>query len=265
MPNPARETPMRRPLAARDVLLIVEDPALRELIAAYLRHLGTLVLQAGCAADACRLIAEVQPELVLLDGDTDSARDPALLACLRGDADSAHPEVGAARPPLPLVLLQSGADTGALVPQLRINKPYRPQALADAVHRLLQAQQAVQAGQRAPRAPLPTQGRLRAGPLELDFELRAVRQPGAQGGWANLAPTELRLLHHLMLQPDRTHARAELVDAVWGDGAEVDARTVDQYVRRLREALAAVGADAAVRTVRGVGYRIDLRAADLDA
>ena len=176
---------MRSPVAARDVLLIVEDPALRELIAAYLRHLGTIVLQAGCAAEACRLIAEVQPELVLLDGDTDAARDLALLACLRGDGGSAHPEVGAARAPLPLVLLQSSADTAGLVPLLRIGKPYRPQALAEAVHRLLQARQAGREGQRAPRTPLPTQGQLRAGRLELDFELRAVRQPGVQGGWAS--------------------------------------------------------------------------------
>ncbi|MCB1998273.1 MAG: winged helix-turn-helix domain-containing protein [Rhodoferax sp.] len=250
MPIHALETLPRRQVAARDVLVIVEDPALRELIAAHLRHQGHIVLPAAGAADACRLIAEVQPDLVLLDGDTDSARDPALLSCLRGADDNA---------PLPLVLLQSGASAGGLAPQLRIAKPYRPQALADAVHRLLQA------GQPTPRAPLPSAGRLRAGALELDFELRAVRQHGGPATWADLAPTELRLLHHLMLQPDRTHSRADLVGAVWGAGADVDARTVDQYVRRLREALAAVGADAALKTVRGVGYRIDLRAADIDA
>ncbi|MCB1994451.1 MAG: winged helix-turn-helix domain-containing protein [Burkholderiaceae bacterium] len=247
MPIHALETASRRPVATRDVLVIVEDPALRELIAAHLRHQGHIVLPAAGAPEACRLIAEVQPDLVLLDGDTASARDAALVARLQGNDDE----------PLPLVLLQSGADTtGPLAPQLRVNKPYRPQALAEAVHRLLQA------GQPAVRTPLPTAGRLQAGLLELDFELRAVRRAGAPACWADLAPTELRLLQHLMQQPGRTHSRAELVAAVWGAGAEVDARTVDQYVRRLREALAAVQADSSLKTVRGVGYRIDLVPAD---
>lgn len=246
----AVETPSRRQaLAARDVLVIVEDTALRELIAAHLRHQGHIVLPAAGAAEACRLIAEVQPDLVLLDGDTASARDAALLQALAGADDG---------PALPIVLLSSGAPEAVpLAARLCVTKPYRPQVLVDAVQRLLQAGQPVQ------RHPLPTAGRLRAGVLELDFELRVVRRTDvAPAGGADLAPTELRLLQHLMQQPDRTHSRAELVDAVWGQGAEVDARTVDQYVRRLREALLSVRADAVLKTVRGVGYRVDLRALD---
>ncbi|WP_158288887.1 winged helix-turn-helix domain-containing protein [Rubrivivax albus] len=234
------------------MLVIVEDAMLRELIAAHLRHQGHIVLPAGSAADACRLINEVQPDLVLLDGDTASARDATLATLLQGSDDDRS---------IPLVLLQSGAvEDDNLAPRLRVAKPYRPQALADAVHRLLQA------GQAAMRTPLPTAGRLRAGTLELDFEMRAVQRLGATPTrWADLAPTELRLLQHLLQHPDRTHSRAELVDAVWGVGAEVDTRTVDQYVRRLREALATVQAEAALKTVRGVGYRIDQSATHADA
>lgn len=249
----ARELAPRRHAPARDVLVIVEDPTLRELIAAHLRQLGHIVLPAAGAAEACRLVAEVQPDLVLLDGDTDSAHDPELAMLLRGRQGFE---------PVPLVLLHSGAAGGdaSMAAQLRVAKPYRPQALAEAVHRLLQA------GQSAPRSSLPTAGRLRAGPLELDFELRAVQRLGAgPARRAELAPTELRLLQHLLQRPDRVHSRAELVEAVWGRGAEVDERTVDQYVRRLREALAAVEADGALKTVRGVGYRIDLHAAGASA
>lgn len=247
----AVEAPVRRATpVARDVLVIVEDPALRELIAAHLRHQGHIVLPAAGAAEACRLIAEVQPDLVLLDGDTASAQDGALLQALTGGGDG---------PSLPVVLLASGAAHAVpLAARLRVTKPYRPQALVDAVQRLLQA------GQPPQRHALPTTGRLRAGLLELDFELRAVRRTDAASA-ADLAPTELRLLQHLLQQPGRTHSRAELVDAVWGHGADVDARTVDQYVRRLREALQAVRADGALKTVRGVGYRIDLPALEAAA
>lgn len=246
----ARELPTRHPASARDVLVIVEDPTLRDLIAAHLHHLGHIVLPAAGAAEACRLAAEVQPDLVLLDGDTESARDPDLAALLRGRQGFE---------PVPLVLLHSGATekSKALAPQLCVAKPYRPQALAEAVHRLLQA------GHAMPRSSLPTAGRLRAGPLELDFELRAVQRLGdGPSRRADLAPTELRLLQHLLQRPDRVHSRAELVEAVWGRGADVDERTVDQYVRRLREALAAVQADGALKTVRGVGYRVDPSALD---
>ncbi len=209
-----------------------------------------MVLPVAGAEDARRLIAEVRPDLVLLDGDTDSARNPALLALLvAADSDDGLP--------LPVVLLQSAGagEEGPLVPQLRVTKPYRPQALADAVQRILHARRV------APRSPVPTSSRLRAGALELDFESRSVQRLGAVPmRSADLAPTELRLLQSLMLQPERTHSRHELVEAVWGHDAEVAARTVDQYVCRLREALAAVGAEAALKTVRGVGYRIELHA-----
>lgn len=237
----------RRQVAASDVLVVVEDATLRELIAAHLRHHGHIVLPVAGAGDACRLIAQVRPDAVLLDADTDSARDAGLATMLAGEGDG--------DPGIPLVLLQSaGADIPpALAPSLCVDKPYRPQALADEVHRLLQAQLP------AARVPLPNAGRVEVGLLTLDFERRAVRVVGREPArWAELAPTELRLLHQLMLAPERTHSRAELVDAVWGAGSGVDTRTVDQYVRRLREALEPLQADAAVHTVRGVGYRLDL-------
>lgn len=244
----AMEHVQRRPAAVRDVLVIVEDDTLRDVIAAHLRHLGHLVLAAGHASEACRLFSQVRPDLVLLDGDGPAARSPELLRSL-GDAVDA----------VPLVLLQSAAhpSSALLSPSLRVDKPYRPQALAEAVHRLLQVQAQTQ------RAALPSAGRVRAGRLELDFERRAVTVIGRHPGqWVDLAPTELRLLQHLMQMPERTHARGEIVEAVWGAGADVDERTVDQYVKRLRVALEPLGAEASVRTVRGLGYRVDPAALD---
>ncbi len=246
MPSHALEPLERRRTPARDVLVIVEDPTLRELIATHLRQHGHIVVPAADALDACRLIGEVAPDLVLLDGDTASARDPVLLGRLGDFAAEA-----------PLVLLRSAATEvqGRLQPRLSVSKPYRPQALVDAMNRLIQAQA------QAERLTLPASGGVRVGLLELDFERRAVAVRGREPmQWADLAPTELRLMQHLMQQPEHTHTRAEIVQAVWGGHTGVDERTVDQYVRRLREALERIRADGVLKTVRGVGYRIDLQA-----
>jgi DNA-binding response OmpR family regulator len=96
------------------------------------------------------------------------------------------------------------------------------------------------------------------GPLELDTErLRlAVRRDG-RTQTIDLAPVEVKLLHCLMQHADRTQDREQIVAAVWGEGSWVEPRTVDQNVKRLRRCLQEVGAGDLVKTVRGVGYRLD--------
>jgi two-component system phosphate regulon response regulator PhoB len=71
--------------------------------------------------------------------------------------------------------------------------------------------------------------------------------------------SEFRLLQHLMANPDRVHSRAQLLAKVWRDQPELDHRTVDQNVRRLRSDLGAVGLEDLIETVRGVGYRLSPR------
>jgi two-component system phosphate regulon response regulator PhoB len=69
--------------------------------------------------------------------------------------------------------------------------------------------------------------------------------------------TEHRLLSFLLSGADKAHSREAIRDAVWHD-APVDLRTVDQYIRRLRRSLDAAGARELVKTLSGVGYRLDL-------
>ena len=70
-----------------------------------------------------------------------------------------------------------------------------------------------------------------------------------------LGPTEFRLLHFLMSNPERVHSRAHVLDKVWGDRVYVEDRTVDVHIRRLRKALESSGHEEMIQTVRGVGYR----------
>ena len=96
--------------------------------------------------------------------------------------------------------------------------------------------------------------RLNAGDLELDRDTQRV-QRGSRD--IHLAPTEFRLLEYLMERPGRVLSRAQLLDAVWGQAAEIEDRTVDVHVGRLRKALSKGRERDPIRTVRSIGYAFD--------
>jgi two-component system, OmpR family, phosphate regulon response regulator PhoB len=75
----------------------------------------------------------------------------------------------------------------------------------------------------------------------------------------SLSPTEFRLLEHLMQSPGRVYSRAQLLDRVWGDNSEIDERTVDVHVGRLRKNLSRGKEADPIRTARGTGYAFDER------
>lgn len=96
--------------------------------------------------------------------------------------------------------------------------------------------------------------------IELDQRQPTVRLLRPDGWYSlDLPWTQHRLLGFLLANPKRIHSREEIRDAVWSD-APVDLRTVDQYVRRLRQSLGDAGARDLVKTVTGFGYRIELTA-----
>jgi two-component system phosphate regulon response regulator PhoB len=72
-----------------------------------------------------------------------------------------------------------------------------------------------------------------------------------------LGPTEFRLLRHFLEHPGRVFSRERLLDAVWSHDADIDLRTVDVHVRRLRKVLNAGGRTDPIRTVRSAGYSLD--------
>ena len=79
----------------------------------------------------------------------------------------------------------------------------------------------------------------------------------------HLSPTEFRLLRHFLEHPGRVFSRAQLLDRVWGSDLEIELRTVDATIRRLRRALNAGGESDLLRTVRAEGYSLDHKFAGL--
>ena len=77
------------------------------------------------------------------------------------------------------------------------------------------------------------------------------------GDLLKLGPTEYRLLAFFMENPRRVFSRGQLLDAVWGTGSEIEERTVDVHIRRLRQAIAVKGSADPIRTVRSMGYSLE--------
>ena len=128
-----------------------------------------------------------------------------------------------------------------------VTKPFSPKELVARVNALLRRQ-----------APAIEERPLAIGPLKLDpvaHRLMATL-PDASTKAIALGPTEYRLLHFLMSNPERVHSRSALLDRVWGNEVYIEERTVDVHIKRLRAALAPNNCEHLIETVRGSGYRI---------
>ena len=219
------------------VLVVEDEPAILELVAANLELAGYVALRAASAEDAVRTLRETLPGVALLDWMLPGQSGLALARSLRADARTRG---------LPIIFLTARAGEEAKVAALDagaddyLTKPFSPRELLARIRAVLR--------RRSPH--------LDDAPVELDG---LTLDPGAHtvagnGRFLDLGPTEFRLLHFLMTHPNRVHSRAQLLDRVWGDDVVVEERTVDVHIRRLRQALEPSGHAGLIRTVRGSGY-----------
>jgi len=221
-------------------LLVVEDePAMREMVAESLREAGYEVREAQDAAGAWKSLRASRADLVLLDWMLPGASGYEFLRRLRREGAPAEREV-----PVILVTARAeepdrirGLDAGA---DDYVVKPFSPRELRARVRALLR------------RVADTRAGRVEAGDLVIDRTNCRVLARGAQ---IALGPTEFRLLHFLASHPDRVFSRAQLLDNAWGRDVFIEERSVDVQIRRVRKTLAPHGMDGFIQTGRGFGYR----------
>jgi len=220
------------------ILIVEDEPAIRELIAVNLRHAGYKVSEAETAEAAHTLLDASLPDLVLLDWMLPGQSGIEFARKLRAEARTAK---------LPIVMLTARAQEGDKLQGFDVGaddyvtKPFSPRELLARVRALLR-----RASPEASEDPIEIAG-LRLEPST--FRVYAGERT------LELSPTEFRLLHFFMRNPDRVLSRTRLLDNVWGDHVYIEERTVDVHIRRLRLALSPGGHDRLIETVRGGGYR----------
>ncbi|MEU3315677.1 response regulator transcription factor [Streptomyces sp. NPDC006662] len=219
------------------VLLIEDDPSIREGVALGLRRRGHEVAAAATGEEGLALAASFRPELILLDlmlpgingvqvcrRIRENSLVPVIMLTARGDDFDI------------VVGLEAGADD-------YIVKPARTAIIEARVRAVLR---------RRPD-PLGRLGVEHHGELAIDRAALTVAKNGAR---LALAPSELKLLLHLSAAPEQVHSRQQLLESVWEHSYHADARLVDACVRRLRHKLGdRAHGPRYIQTVRGFGYR----------
>ena len=221
------------------ILVVDDEPDIREVIRFALEGAGFRVIEAAHADDARKLIGTEGCDLILLDWMLPGRSGLELAEQLKQ-----NPKTRA----VPIIMVSArgeeedrvkGLDTGA---DDYISKPFSPREMVARINAVLRRAR-----------PEEMVDEVEIGGLCIDNLSHRVT---VEGHKLEIAPTEYRLLHFFMTHPDRAFSRSQLLDQVWGDQVYVEERTVDVHVRRLRKALEPTGHDRLLQTVRGVGYRL---------
>jgi two-component system phosphate regulon response regulator PhoB len=227
-------------MSVKRLLLVEDDKPLAELVAYHFDRAGYAVTRTGDGEEALLLAEEIGPDLILLDWMIEGVSGIEVCRRLRRRETTAG---------VPIIMLTArgeeedrirGLETGA---DDYLTKPFSPKELIARASAVL----------RRTRPALESDA-LNYGGIEMDLAAHRVKRGNKA---LKLGPTEYRLLRHLMERPGRVLSRQQLLEAVWPHSEDIELRTVDVHVRRLRLAL---GDPDIVRTVRGAGYSLDAAA-----
>ncbi|WP_311931753.1 response regulator transcription factor [Microbispora sp. H11081] len=216
-------------------LLVVDDePDIRELLSASLRYAGFEVITAGTGREAVQIAAKVRPDLIVLD---------VMLPDLDGFAVSDRLQASGRR--VPVLFLTARDATEDKIAGLGHGDDYvtKPFSLEEVLARIRAVLRRTRAGDAAP-------ARLRVADLELDEDSHQVWRGGTS---VRLSPTEFKLLHYFMANQGRVLSKAQILDHVWRYDFGGDHNVVESYVSYLRRKVDAVEPKL-IHTLRGVGY-----------
>ena len=222
------------------ILLVEDDGALVELIRFHLDKAGYETEQTASGDEALLRVRESAFDLVRLDWMIEGTSGIEVCRRLRRLPETKN------RPILMMTARGEetdrirGLDTGA---DDYITKPFSPKEMLARVAAVLRRVRPALAGET-----------LTFEDLEMDLATYRVRRGGSP---VHLSPSEFRLLRHFMESPRRVFTREGLLDTVWSEGSELDLRTVDVQIRRIRRALNEGGRPDLIRTVRSAGYALE--------
>lgn len=235
-------------MSKADLLLVEDDAALAELIRWHFEREDFDVRQTPDGEEALLLARERTPDIVLLDWMIENLSGIEVCRQLRKSDETAN---------VPIIMLTARGEEDDRIRGFEIGaddyvtKPFSPRELVARVNAVLRRVRPALAGET-----------LRFSDIELDTVAHKVKRGGHV---IPLGPTEYRLLKHFLEHPGWVFSRERLLDSVWGHDSDVELRTVDVQIRRLRKALNAHGGADLIRTVRSAGYSLDPEAAKVMA
>lgn len=227
-----------------DVLVVDDDPGLRELLDSGLAFAGYGVRTAATAAEAFDRLRERRPDVVVLDVMLPGTDGLDVLRLLRSTGDMTPVLLLTARDAVPdkVAGLGAGADD-------YLTKPFDLAELVARLEALLRRASSPPAGRGQGASP----DVLAFADLELDTARLLCRRGERE---LDLSPTELRLLSVLLQAGDRVVTKAQLLDRVWDYDFGGDTAVVEKVVSRLRRKVDAPGERPLIHTVRGFGYAL---------
>lgn len=223
------------------ILVVDDEPDITALVAYHLAKAGYRVVTAASGSEALRAAREQRPDLVILDLMLPGVSGYDVLAEMRTREETR--EVG-------VILLTARREEADRIRGLSLGaddyltKPFSPQELILRVGAVLRRLQS---------PGVPAGAALTAGPLVIDRSAHRVLMDGQE---ISLTATEYKLLLALVERRGRVQTRPQLLESVWDAQPDIQTRTVDMHVQRLRSKLGDAG--RLIETVRGFGYRFRL-------
>ncbi len=225
-----------------NVLIVEDESPILELLALNISQAGYNPLRAISAEHAEKLINEALPDIILLDW---------MLPGMSGIDFAKKLRSNALTKSIPIIMLTARSDELDKVKGLEvgaddyITKPFSPRELNARIKAVLRR-----------KAPELTEDLLEINGLKLDPISHRV---SGNNKPLEMGPTEFRLLHFFMSNPERVYSRSQLLDKVWGSQIFIEDRTVDVHIRRLRNILSQSQHEGLIQTVRGSGYRLSAK------
>lgn len=221
------------------ILIVEDEPAIREMVVMTLEMAGFESLQAADVSEAHQQVVDHRPSLILLDwmlpGDKSGVD-----FCRMLKNDELLSEI-------PVIMLTAKSEEDSKVYGLDagaddyMTKPFSTRELISRIKAVLRRSSAMSSDKP-----------IEIGPLSLDTKSQRVT---AAGKVIDVGPTEYRLLAFFMSHPERAYTRTQLLDQVWGGNVYIEDRTIDVHIKRLRKLLRPYDCDTLIQTVRGTGYR----------
>ena len=222
-----------------NILIVEDEESILELIAINLHQAGFNPIRSLNAEYAENIISEALPDLIILDWMLPGMSGVEFAKRVRGNPNTKN---------IPIIMLTAKSDESNKLKGLDIGaddymtKPFSPKELIARIKAVLRRKNPELVDE-----PISIKG------LVLDPNKHLLQYNNKT---ITIGPTEFKLLNFFMKNPDRVFSRNQILDKIWGNKSDIDDRTVDVHIKRLRDTLKVSGQESLIKTIRGIGYRL---------